>query len=314
MEHIKQFNDFLLEKFKKSELYNDTNKDNIAEFIESKEFLLHNEVFLDSHRYTGFYKYLEDQKYSYCFKGLLDYMKETYQGGVNDIKGDDNSYYNTLYASMFKRFLVVYTLNKMVQYIESLYDEQSLPSRKANELFLILEERDQLNLKDSIEICSSLFFDIIMDILDENTDTNWIYNEDISDKLSRQKETEKQDLINDLEGQTSEKRNSTVEMQNAGIINWFKDFSKKNLDRIKEEKYSETLQEERLNKIKELLLTKQSEMEVSEQFGVNAELLLGGVGEEPMDPINEEGYNQFDEDREEEGDDDGDHDGDYREN
>lgn len=292
----------------------DTNKDNIAEFIESKEFLLHNEVFLDSHRYTGFYKYLEDQKYSYCFKGLLDYMKETYQGGVNDIKGDDNSYYNTLYASMFKRFLVVYTLNKMVQYIESLYDEQSLPSRKANELFLILEERDQLNLKDSIEICSSLFFDIIMDILDENTDTNWIYNEDISDKLSRQKETEKQDLINDLEGQTSEKRNSTVEMQNAGIINWFKDFSKKNLDRIKEEKYSETLQEERLNKIKELLLTKQSEMEVSEQFGVNAELLLGGVGEEPMDPINEEGYNQFDEDREEEGDDDGDHDGDYREN
>ena len=151
---------------------------------------------------------------------------------------------------MFKRFLVVYTLNKIVQYIESLYDEQSLPSRKANELFLILEERDQLNLKDSIEICSSLFFDIIMDILDENTDTNWIYNEDISDKLSRQKETEKQDLINDLEGQTSEKRNSTVEMQNAGIINWFKDFSKKNLDRIKEEKYSETLQEERLNQIK----------------------------------------------------------------
>ena len=84
--------------------------------------------------------------------------------------------------------------------------------------------------------------------------------------------------------------------------------------RIKEEKYSETLQEERLNKIKELLLTNQSEMEVSEQFGVNAELLFGGIGEEPMDPINEEGYNQFDEDREEEGDDDGDHDGDYREN
>ena len=153
-----------------------------------------------------------------------------------------------------------------------------------------------------------------MDILDENNDTNWIYNKDIADKLSRQKETEKQDLINDLEGQTSEKRNSTVEMQNAGIINWFKDFSKKNLDRIKEEKYIETLQEERLNKIKELLLTKQSEMEVSEQFGVNAELLFGGVGEEPMDPIEEEGYNQFDEDREEEGDDDGDDDGDYREN
>ena len=31
------------------------------------------------------------------------------------------------------------------------------------------------------------------------------------------KETEKQDLINDLEGQTSEKRTSTVELQNAGM-------------------------------------------------------------------------------------------------
>ena len=55
-----------------------------------------------------------------------------------------------------------------------------------------------------------------MDMLDENNDTNWIYNQDISDKLSKQKETEKQDLINDLEGQTSEKRTSTVEMQKCG--------------------------------------------------------------------------------------------------
>ena len=74
----------------------------------------------------------------------------------------------------------------MIQYIESLYDEQSLPSQRANELFLILEEKGQLELKDSIEKCSELFFDILMNMLDENTDSNWIYNKDISDKLSRQ--------------------------------------------------------------------------------------------------------------------------------
>lgn len=292
----------------------ETNAKNLETFIDEKEFLLHNEVFIESKKYEGFYKYLEDEKYSYCFKGLLEYMKETYSGGIHDIKGDDNTYYNTIYSSMFRRYLIVYTLDRIIQYIESLYDEQSLPSRRAHELFLILEERDQIELKDSIEKCSEFFFDILMDILDENNDTNWIYNKDIADKLSRQKETEKQDLINDLEGQTSEKRTSTVEMQNAGIINWFKDFSSKNLERIKEDKYESNIEEERLNKVKELLLEKQTELEVSQQFGVNVDGLLEHVVGDEMNPIEEEGYDQFDGDREEEGDDDEDHDGDYREN
>ena len=292
----------------------DTNLKNLENFMDNKEFLLHNEVFIEKSKYQGFYKYLEDEKYSFCFKGLLDYMKETYIGGINDIKGDDNSYYNTLYSSIFRRFLIMYTLNRIIEYIQSLYDEQSLPSRRANELFLILEERDQIELKDSIEKCSGLFFDILMDILDENSDTNWIYNKNISDKLTKQKETEKQDLINDLEGQTSEKRTSTVELQNAGIINWFKDFSTKNLERIKEDKYGLNIEEERLNKIKELLLEKQTEVEVSQQFGINVEGLLENVVDEQNDTIQEEGYDQFDLDREDEGDDDGDQDGDYREN
>ena len=287
------------------------NENNLEQFIDEKEFLLHNEVFIESHKYEGFYKYLDDEKYSHCFKGLLDYMKETYQGGIYDINGDDNSHYKILYSKMFKRFLVVYTLDRIIQYIESLYDEQSLPSQKANELFLILEEKGQLELKDSIKKCSELFFDILMNMLDENTDTNWVYNKDISDKLSRQKETEKQDLINDLEGQTSEKRTSTVEMQNAGIINWYKDFSSKNLERIKEEKYGSNIEEERLNRVKELLLENQTEMEVSEQFGVNVDLLLQQI--QPVNEEKEEGFDQHDADREEEGDDDGDHDGNYRE-
>ena len=289
----------------------ETNENNLKKFIDEKEFLLHNEVFIDSSKYQGFYKYLDDEKYSHCFKGLLNYMKETYDSGVLDINGDDYSHYTTLYSEMFKGFIVVYTLNRIIQYIELLYDEQSLPSQRANELFLLLEERGQLELKDSIEKCSELFFDILMDMLDENTDTNWIYNRDISDKLSRQKETEKQDLINDLEGKTSEQRTSTVEMQNAGIINWFKDFSSKNLERIKDEKYTQSLEEERLNSVKELLLEKQSEMEISEQFGLDMDLLMKQM--DPIDEEKEEGYDGIDMDREEEGDDDGDHHGDYRE-
>ena len=64
----------------------ETNSNNLEDFIEEKEFLLHNEVFIESKKYMGFYKYLEDEKYSYCFKGLLDYMKETYMEGYTILK------------------------------------------------------------------------------------------------------------------------------------------------------------------------------------------------------------------------------------
>ena len=123
-----------------------------------------------------------------------------------------------------------------------------------------------------------------------------------------------QELINDLEGKTSEQRVSTVELQNAGIISWFKDSSVKNLQRIKEENYGKNIEEERLNRIEEVLLTQQTEMEVSEHFGVDMDLLLQNMNQVDLDPIQEEAYAQNDQDREDEGNDDGDHDGDYREN
>lgn len=198
----------------------------------------------------------------------------------------------------------------MIEYIEELYDEQSLSSQKANELFLLLEEQDALELKDSIEQCSCLTFDLLNHFLDENSDTNWLFqSEDINDKISRQKEIEKQNLINELEGQTAEQRAVTVEMQAAGLSNWYKDQSKANLDRQTTTGYQEQLENERLLKVKEILLEKQTELEVTEAFGINVANLLPTLREEE-----EEGYSQRDDDREDEGLDDADEDGDYREN
>ena len=154
-------------------------------------------------------------------------------------------------------------------------------------------------------------FDLLNHFLDENSDTNWLFQlSDISDKLSRQKEIEKQNLINDLEGQTAEQRSVTVEMQTAGLSNWYKDQSRANLDRQKTEEYQEQLENERLSKIKEILLEKQTELEVTEAFGININHLLPSV----LDSGEEDAYSLRDEDRKDEGLDDPDEDGDYREN
>lgn len=288
----------------------ETNENYIANFISEKEFLRHNDIFLDSKKYEGFYKYLEDKKYAMCFKGLLRHLQGYYKEGVYSLYGDNNKPYTELYYGMFIKFLFVFLFEKIIEYIEELYDEQSVSSQRANELFLLLEEQDALQLKDSIEHCTHLMFDLLNHFLDENSDPNWLFQvDDLSDKISRQKEIEKQNLINGLEGQTAEQRAVTVEMQAAGLSNWYKDQSKANLDRQATVEYQEQLENERMLKMKEILLEKQTELEVTEAFGINVENLLPGVIEEE-----DEGYSQRDEDREDEGLDDADEDGDYREN
>ena len=212
---------------------------------------------------------------------------------------------------MFIRFYFVYMFQKIIEYIESLYDDQSLASQRANELFLLLEERDELELSDSIQKCSQLMFDLLIHFLDEYIDPNWLsQKENLSDKLSRQKEVEKQNLINELEGKTAEERLATVNLQNAGITNWFVDQSVANLARIKTSKYEEQLETERLEKVRESLLLNQTELEVAENFGVNVDHLLNRREENEKDDF----YSQKDEDREDEGLDDADQDGDYKEN
>ena len=292
----------------------DTNINLMKKFINNKEFLRHNDIFLDQKKYEGFYKYLEDEKYSICFKGLLDYIQGYYKGGIYELYGDDNSYYTKMYYKMFLRFYFVYLFEKLIEYIESLYDEQSLSSQKANELFLLLEEQDALELKDSIEQCSHLIFDLLNHFLDENNDTNWLFQlNDISDKLSRQKEIEKQNLINNLEGKTADQRLVTVELQTAGITNWYQDQSEANLERQTTTEYQEQLDNERINLNKEILLQKQTELEVTESFGINVNnLFIINEGQENKE-LNE-AYSQRDEDYEEEGSDDPDIDGDYKEN
>ena len=290
----------------------ETNENDIQNFINNKEFLLHNDIFLDSKKYEGFYNYLSEDKYSVCFIGLLSHLKESYQTGIHNLSGDDNSFYTKTYHQLFIKFFFVFLFRKIIEYIESLYDEQSLSSQKAIELFLLLEEENELELKNSIELCTQLMFDILMHFLDENDDPNWIFkDEDLSDKLSKQKEMEKQNIINDLESKTAEERHATVQLEKAGIISWYHRSDEANLERLKSNKYEEQLSSDRINNIKEILLQDENYIEMCERQGVPLENIMKGlVDEQPEDT----GYSQEDQDREDEGLDDPDINGDYKEN
>ena len=281
--------------------------------MDKKEFLTHNDIFIELSRYEGFYRYEKETQNKLCFQGLLSFITESYKGGIDNLNGYDKSYYTTNYNNIFINFIFIFLFTKIIEYIESLYDEQSLISKQANEMFKSLQEDDEIKLSYSIKICSQLTFDILLHFLSENIDDGWIYQtEIISDKLSKQKEREKQNLINDLESKTADSRAVTVEKQKYGIINWFAMSGVGNLDLLKSEKHSIQLEEDRINRIKELYMHHETELEAAETAGIDTDHLRQNMVN--VDKTDEEGYSQKDQDRESEGLDDPDDDGEYHEN
>ena len=303
------FNDQIPKQWKLS----DVNNEEFKKFINEKEFLIHNDIFIGNNKYEGFYRYEKYNQNKLCFEGLLSYINKVYKGGINMLNGYDKSYYTRTYNKSFIQFIFIFLFINMIEYIEGLYDEQSIISKQANEIFKLLQQEDEIKLSYSIEICTQLTFDILIHFISEYIDDGWINQTQLlSDKLSKQKEREKQNLINDLESKTADARAVTVEKQKYGIINWFAMGAVGHLDLIKSEKYASQLDEERINRIKEMYMQNETSIEAIEAVGINSDQLQQDI--HITDNIKDEGYSQVDNDREDEGDDDGDNDGDYREN
>lgn len=294
----------------------DTNKENFSKFISDNEFLLHNDIFIDKKysTYSGFYNYMKQENHSICINGLLSYINDYYKGGIDKLNGDDNTEYTINYSHIFKKFMFLFIFSKMIDYIESLKDDNSEISREANSLFLALEEKDRMKNEESIKLCTHLFFDILIHFIEEFFDTGWINQSDlISEKLSRQKEQEKQSIINDLESKTAEERGVETELQKIGVKSYFKDKSKSNLEDLKTEDYKNQTTSERIERLKEIFNSDSEMLEMMEMSDPNvlSRIQEDARAEEELEV--DEGYSQYDQDREDEGLDDADEDGNYRE-
>jgi len=295
----------------------DTNRTNLQEFLTNNEFLQHYSIFipLKNKSIEGYYQYQKEKNHKLCFQGLLAYLKNFFKKDINTIIGNNNSKMIKEYTDIFNRYNLLFLFTLMIEYIEGLEDEDSPASTQANILFSALEEQERLERKDSIILCSQLSFDLLTDILEEYTDSNWIHQTNLlSDKLSRQKEREKQEIIDSLESKTTDARLVMVQHQNCGLSNYFHGATKKNLSHIKTDEYKTKLSDERSEIAKEFFSDNETEIEVMEGIGIDTSLLQPGVpGVEEEEEV-DEGYDQYDQDREDEGEDDADDDGDYKEN
>lgn len=286
----------------------ETNQSNLESFIHKNNFLLHYDVFIPESNNNGFYKYNQQSNYHLCFKGLFSYLKSFFNGKLDLLNGNNYSLFTEEYSNIMKKYIFITILQKLTDYIAMLSDETSTISKEANEIFLSLEEQYQLNITDSIKICSTFTFDILLNIFEEFLDPGWIFNSSsLNDKISKQKEREKQNLITELESKDSDSRLVSVQQQTYGLTNWFGNADKDNLDYVNSKDYKNKLNDERSDMVKELFFENENILEALESKGVITDNLnLTKVEDE------DEGYSQHDQDREDEGGDDEDNDGDYK--
>jgi hypothetical protein len=117
-------------------------------------------------------------------------------------------------------------LNSIVDIIRSLIEERTDVTEDANDLFQSLEMRDEEIVDDMIEVFSMFLMDLITHIMFQHYDPSWLFlNEqklDLANRLSKQKEREKQIIIDKLDGATREERLAIMEKNKMGISLFYK--------------------------------------------------------------------------------------------
>ena len=85
----------------------------------------------------------------------------------------------------------------------------------------------------------SFIWGILWSILD-------LSGKDLTNKLSKQREKEKQSLINDFESKDADARLATTDMQKYGITNWWSSHQQ-NLKNQETDRYKEQMEDEEKN-------------------------------------------------------------------
>ena len=256
-----------------------TNGINFKEFMENKEFSLHENIFGENDTYRGFYEYSE----YYYFIGLFDYI-DGYKENIKDLIGMDSGKYAIKKADInyMINYILLFVLHKISEYIGELIvegdDEENDVNKNALNIFEELQKDYTENKQTMIKECSRLLLDLVQNIIEEHNDVNYLHvNKEVDilqKQMGKQKEREKQFLVSELTGQSNEERRLTLEKQNAGLSNWFDNLSKQNEEYRNSEQFKTDTEEERLKRFKEISESFISEKEVYENYGLNYEDLL----------------------------------------
>ncbi len=261
----------------------------------SVNLLLHNRIFVKTKdNYIGFNRYLNENKENvYYFQFLFNRLKPRFMN-LEMIKGSNDSYYNERYSDIYMKYNFIGVLNDIVNIIQELKDEQSEVTSDANDLFQSLEQRDEDNINDMIELFSQFLLDLLTHVFFEHYDPSWLFlNEqklDLANRLSKQKEREKQEIINRLDDATREERFAIMQKNKMGISLFYKQATAKASEYVNSDEHVAHTEDERIERLQQIM----------SDANIELDTVTGEVNEAPpvppIDPVaEEEGYVDYEE-------------------
>ena len=220
---------------------------------------LHNNIFMKTKdNNSGFNSYInDDNENSNYFKLLYNRIKH-YLIDLEKIKGSNYSKYNNKYSNIYMKYHFIGLLYEIVNSINDLKDSQSEITSDANDLFQSLQKRDEDLIDDMIETLSQFFMDLIIHILEQHYDPSWLFlNEqklDLANRLSKQKEREKQIIVDKLSKSSlsKEERFAMIQKQKMGISSWHHECANERSEYIKSDEYTQHNDDERYERMKEI--------------------------------------------------------------
>ena len=108
--------------------------------------------------------------------------------------------------------------------------------KSGNELFDSLEKKSIKDLEDSNKNLSSLLLDLIINLIQEHKDSEWVTvlsnKDELEKKLSKEREIEKQSILNKKKNKSSIDRYIEDQMNAIGVSNLWKAAKKDNEKRV----------------------------------------------------------------------------------
>ena len=192
-----------------------------------KEFLQHNSIFGESSNDLGFYKHLdESDNYSDLINIIYPYIIN-----MSSLVGINKTLFDKQFELNIIKYILASIIYELIKYVNELNDDVTTSS-DSNELFTSLEQGNVSNIKKKIKDISSLIMDININIIQEHIDPFWVHvlkdRDELSKLISKEKEREKQSLLAKLESMENDERYVSVQLQNIGASNWFREAQKEN--------------------------------------------------------------------------------------
>lgn len=296
----------------------DSIKDSFMNFLQKKDddeniksnLLLHNRIFVKprNDNYSGFNVYKNEKNHIY-FSGLFNHISDTFSH-LEYLKGNKRNLFTDTYSTFYAKYLLINMLFKIMEYIRGLQTNQGEIINDSMLLFKSLEERDEELIEESIKIFSQFFMDIITHLLFQHYDTTWLFmnkNKDtLNNRLSKQKEREKQENIEKVHNPSPEERYLRKLKQETGQSNWWKESSESAEKYVNSDDYASHSESERIERLKEIFGSDIEFDDIADKVNVdqfkrdNEENPEedGYIGQGDLDEEGEEYLDDFDEEQE----------------